>query len=99
MLIELTELASKEIERELSLLKTTKLIRIYISGFAWGGPRLGIALDEYKEGDILEIVNGISFIIEKGIVNIFSKFVINFSPSGLRKGFFIVPKSGNDKCE
>ena len=40
----------------------SKAFRIVVSGIGWGGPVLGVSLDENNEGDFLETVDGYTFI-------------------------------------
>lgn len=47
------------------LQKNKSSVRLLIKGFGWGGPILGVVLDEQQEDDILESVNGINFIVDK----------------------------------
>ena len=47
------------------LQKNKSSVRLLIKGFGWGGPILGVVLDEQQEDDILESVNGINFVVDK----------------------------------
>jgi Fe-S cluster assembly iron-binding protein IscA len=40
-------------------------VRLFIEGFGRGGPRLGLALDEPKDGDASYNVDGLTFVIAK----------------------------------
>ena len=41
-----------------------KMIRVFISGFGWGGPTLGLALDEPNKNET-HTYNGIEVLIDK----------------------------------
>ena len=43
-------------------------IRVYLAGMGWGGPKLGLALDEPEEKDIVETINGIKVAIDSMVV-------------------------------
>lgn len=40
-------------------------VRFMIKGFGWGGPTLGVVLDEQKAEDAVETVDGIKFVVDK----------------------------------
>ena len=45
-------------------LEGNQAVRVYFGGFGWGGPNLGLALEEPKEGDEKYEVNGLTFILD-----------------------------------
>lgn len=67
------------------------LVRIYIKGFAWGGPKFGIVLDKTKddEKDHVETVDGLNIVIEKDLLKMYSNFSIDYSTGILNKGFTV----------
>ena len=40
-------------------------VRFMIKGFGWGGPTLGVVLDEQKSEDTVETVDGITFVVDR----------------------------------
>lgn len=63
-------LASQEVLDLLKLdLEKTKneVVRIKISGYGWGGPSLGVALDEQREDDVIYELNGVKFAASEDI--------------------------------
>ena len=46
-------------------------VRLMIKSFGWGGPSLGVVLDEQRENDIVEELDGIKFVAEDEIGFIF----------------------------
>lgn len=51
--------------------KNNSAVRLYIAGFGWGGPTLGVVLDEQKENDITCTVDGIAFVASEDEAYIF----------------------------
>lgn len=47
--------------------KNANGIRAYFGGFGWGGPQIGVALDEPREGDKVEVINGIRVAMDPDI--------------------------------
>ena len=72
-------------------------VRILLQGYGWGGPRLGLALDEPTETDTHVTSENLNFIMEKGLSKNFSQLNIDYSDSWFAKGFTI--RTGNsDGC-
>lgn len=44
-------------------------IRFYIQGYGWGGPTIGMVLDEPKEEDVTKKINGLDVCYEKNLEN------------------------------
>ena len=72
-----------------------KLLRVVFEGFGWGGPRLGLALDEPGENDNKMTLNGIELLAEKSLNSFLDGQVIDFVNSGMREGFVISPEFGS----
>lgn len=69
------------------------VVRFKVAGFGWGGPILNIVLDEQKENDIIEEVNGVKFAADNQI----STLVKN--PEIIKiENEFTVKKSRNCGC-
>ena len=45
----------------------SEVVRIKISGYGWGGPSLGVALDEQREDDEIYELNGVKFAASEDI--------------------------------
>ena len=67
-------------------------IRINFAGFGWGGPNLGLVLDEQKENDDVFDIDGVKFLVSSEL-NQFTGFDVDYSNSFMRKGFIIKPLS------
>lgn len=44
---------------------SSKGIRVYLAGMGWGGPRLGMVLDEPKNNDIVKEIDKIQVFFDK----------------------------------
>ena len=86
--IQVTDKASKEL---LTVLKQheKKMIRLYIQGIGWGGPRLGLALDELNEQDETITANGIEIIFNSNEKDYYDHSIIDFEDSFLGSGFVV----------
>lgn len=69
-------------------------IRVYVTGFGWGGPRFGLALDEKQEDDNAYNVDEFEFIISDDIKDQFAPFAIDFAGGWIGKGFVIRSEKG-----
>ena len=54
-------------------------IRVYIAGMGWGGPSFGLGLDQVKEDDIVEVIDGINFLMEKYIQETFGQIEVRWN--------------------
>ncbi len=86
--IEITDSAKVEL---LPILKenTKKFIRLFIQGAGWGGPRLGLALDELKSEDEKVTTNGIDVIFDKSEKDSINGSTIDFQESVMGKGYVV----------
>ena len=81
------------------LQKNKSSVRLLIKGFGWGGPILGVVLDEQQEDDILESVNGINFIVDKESSFIFEDTKIVHVKSLFGESFKVLtPNNSENSC-
>ena len=74
-------------------------VRLLIKGFGWGGPILGVVLDEQQEDDILESVNGIDFIVDSESSFAFEDAKIMYTKSIFGESFKVLtPDTSNNSC-
>ena len=92
MVIEVTDIAKKELDEILKTKDTDKHLKIYVAGHGWGGPSFGMALEEPGEEDLKMQVDGYNFLIGDGLEDVYEKFVVDYSDSPLRKGFVVLPE-------
>lgn len=69
-----------------------KYIRIFISGYGWGGPNLGLALDELKANDDAVNSEGVDFIMEKDLSDMVGPVSVQF----VGNGFYVSRAQGED---
>ena len=92
MIIEATNDAITEIKKILAKQDRDDLvIRINISGFGWGGPSMGLVLDEQKENDYVEEIDDVTFVAGEDLKS-YKGFDVEYVSEFLRKGFVITPK-------
>ena len=92
MKVTVTDSAKKSLLQQIGE-DNTKAIRISFLGYGWGGPRLGLALDEPSANDV-EVQNGqFSFILEKKLTGSFQEVTIDYKDSWFQKGFTITTNS------
>lgn len=78
------------------LQKDKSSVRLLIRGFGWGGPILGVVLDEQQEDDILESVNGINFIVDKESSFVFEDTKIMYVKSLFGESFKVLTSNTSE---
>lgn len=91
MIIELTNIAKKELKDILEKRKDYRPIRIHMVPNCWGGLYFKLTLDEQKEGDLESTVNNFSFIFNETLTDEYWKLTIDYSKGWFSKGFTVVP--------
>lgn len=91
MKINLTSIASDKLKELLEEKKTDKHLRIFIAAYGWGGPTIGLALEDPKEDDTQVEVDNLKFTIEDGLVDTFDVVTVDYSDSWMRRGFSVIP--------
>lgn len=77
-----------------------KLFRVFISGIGWGGPRMGLVLDEPTANDEKIEVQGISLIMVSEVANAiraYGNLVIDYRNNWWNRGFQL-SLSGQGGC-
>lgn len=97
-MINITNEALRALEEKYNFTEKDKNIRIFIKGIGWGGPKFGITLDSVKENDLVKEFNGISVIVEKDLLKLYSGFDIDFLDSWIGKDFIVVSTRGGSSC-
>ena len=92
MVIEVTDMAKKELDEVLKSKDPAKRLKIYVAGHGWGGPSFGMALEEPEEEDFQLDVDGYPFTVGDGLEEVYDKFVVDYNDSSFRKGFMITPE-------
>lgn len=74
-------------------------VRLLIKGFGWGGPILGVVLDEQQEDDIVESANGIKFVVDKESSFVFEDSKIMYTKSFFGESFKVsTSNTSNSSC-
>lgn len=53
-------------------------VRILLSGMGWSGPKFSLGLDEKHEDDYEEVIDGITFIIEQDLAEMFDDITVAY---------------------
>ncbi len=69
-------------------------LRVYVAGMGWGGPSFGLGLDQVKEDDIVENIDGIPFIMEKYLEETFGQIEVKWNGYS----YSVTPVRGGSKC-
>lgn len=96
MKLNVTDLAKEKLKNLIEEKKTDKHLRIFIAGYGWGGPTIGLALEEPKDDDIKIEVDSLKFTVEDGLSDTFDVLTVDYSDSWMRRGFSVVPGGNPD---
>ncbi len=94
-MLEITDVARDKIKEVLSEY-SGKYLRIAIEA-GWGGPRLGLVLDELKENEETTQLNGIDLLISDEVKSYSDGNTINYIQSTDGEGF-VIDKPGQTGC-
>ena len=90
--ITINEEAYKEFKEFLEENKVESFnIRINLGGYACSGPVFNISVSEPTDADVTEVVNDITFVIEKSLVDEFGGFIILSSEENGGRGLSLKP--------
>ena len=73
--------------------QNAKGIRLYFSGYGWGGPQIGVSLEEPQPQDVVKVLNQIQVAIDKEIVPYTKGLVFEYIKE--RDGFSLL---GSPSC-
>lgn len=91
-MITVTEEAAKKLKEMFAEQKNPQknMLRITFGGFGWGGPQIGLTLDELKnENDRIVESKGVTVIYMTELEDYISNSVIDYSNSFFNRGFSI----------
>lgn len=91
MKINVTDLAKDKLTELIQEKQTDKHLRIFIAGYGWGGPSIGLALEEPKENDTEVEVENLKFTVEDGLGDTFNVLTVDYSDSWMKRGFSVIP--------
>jgi len=95
-LLEITDAARDKIKDVLSE-NASKYLRITLEA-GWGGPRIGLALDELKENENTVQVNSIYLLMSENVKPYAEGNTIDYIQSTEGEGF-VISKPGQTGCE
>lgn len=72
-----------------------KYLRVIFEGFGWGGPRLGLTLDESKNDEETYTVNGIDLMIDERVLPYTDHNLIDYITNAYGEGFAINRTAGS----
>ena len=92
-IIKVSENAFKEFKEFLKENEVTAdVIRIHFAGMGWGGPAFSLVLDEQKETDNTQTVDGLTFLVDKEVTEQFGTLSLLSSEENGMGGFSIEPE-------
>ena len=99
-MLKLTQEAIEEFNSVKETKRTDELVaRVFVKGYGWGGPMLGITLDELKETDYNENFDGTTIVVDRELLEMFKGFKIDFQKNWFSKGFIVTPSEfGGGRC-
>lgn len=96
-IVKISENAFKEFKQFLNDNEVTAdVIRIHFAGMGWGGPAFSLVLDEQKESDNTEEMQGLTFLVDKDVTAQFGKLTILSSEENGMGGFSIEPETKSE---
>ena len=98
-MFEVTEEALGKIKEYLQQQEETSPIRVVLSQGGWSGPSLGMALDELKDDDEKFDNDGVTFLVNKDLLEQVKPIKVDFIESPLGARFNIISKLSLQKSE
>lgn len=102
--LKITDLACKQFSKFLEEKNVaSKQIRIYLAGNSCHGPSFNITVDAPKEGDLVQQVSDITFIVDRNLFIQYSGFILLCGEENGLEGFSLEPvfkpeQSGCSSC-
>ena len=88
-MVQITDSARDKI-KEILETEDNKFLRLYIEGIGWGGPRVGMALDEPDADEVAQDVNGIGVLVSDRVKDLVDNTVIDYVIESEGEGFVMV---------
>ena len=71
---------------------TADTVRIHLAGMGCGGPAFNLVLDEKKDSDNTEVIEGLTFLVDKSVTDQFGALTILSGEENGGGGFSIEPE-------
>jgi iron-sulfur cluster assembly protein len=98
-MIEVTEKATEKLKEYLEEREIESAIRIFVSQIGWGGPSLGMALDEPNEKDQVVELDGLTYLVDSTLMNQAKPIKVDYMEDAHCSGFSITSTlSQPDAC-
>lgn len=78
--------------------KNKEAVRLMIRSFGWGGPTLGVVLDEQREEDRVELIDDIKFVAEEDIAFLFENIKLIYKKGVFGDSFSILNPNASHTC-
>lgn len=88
-MLDVTPLAAEKITAYMTDNKISSALRVALMQGGCSGPALGLALDEEKPEDQQYQKDGLTFLVEKGLLEQCGTIFVDYVESGSRSGFSI----------
>jgi iron-sulfur cluster assembly protein len=88
-IFQVTEKADQMIQQFFQEKKEKPVVRVFLSQGGWSGPSLGMALDEPKDDDEIVKNNGVTYLVNKQLLDQVKPITVDFVESGWGSGFSI----------
>lgn len=88
-MVTVTTSAKEQLSQLLKEKQATAAIRVYIAGFGWGGPSLGLALDESKDDDKIFDQGSFKVIVNSDELENIGNIEIDYRNSNWGSGFSV----------
>jgi Fe-S cluster assembly iron-binding protein IscA len=92
-MIKITDAAKDKLKEKLTG-HPGKYLRIMTQGFGWGGPKLGLTLDESKENEKPQQINGMDVLVDDFAAAVAGDSTVEWVESPYGGYFTITPDSG-----
>ncbi len=100
-MLTVTETAQTALKDYFEKQKLTSAIRVFLSQGGWSGPALALALDESKETDDVFNIAGITYLVDKSLVEQAKEIKVDFISQMGREGFSVtsgINLGGGSSC-
>ncbi len=88
-MLTITELAQDKFKEYFQNQESTRPIRVFMFEGGCGGPSLQLALDDQKGEDEVFEVEGLTYLVDKDLLNRMGDIRVDFVDDGSRSGFSV----------
>ena len=92
--VTITDIARDKIQEALGQ-NAGKYLRLFIQGIGWGGPNVGMALDEPDDDETPVTVNGIGVLVSEPVQPYVKATIIDYIKEDYGEGFVLKGRKNN----